>query len=210
MKKLVMTAAVIACAASVVTAQTVTSANIVGYNKAATASGLVILSQQFEGGSTPTELFGSSLPVGSRIYQFTGSGYNVSEYATIFLSGDAWDTPLDLSVGSFWVETTVVKTNIFSGEVPLAGSVTNNLAPGLTLSAYPYPVEVSIDDLDINPTLGDRIYQFTGSGYNVSEYTSVFLSGDAWDTPLVFGVGTGFWYENSAGTTNVWIEAKPF
>ena len=33
MKKLVMTAAVLACAASIVSAQTVTSANIVGYNK---------------------------------------------------------------------------------------------------------------------------------------------------------------------------------
>ncbi len=209
MKRIIITATLVACAA-VVSAQTVTSVNIVGYSKVETVNGLVMIAQQFDGGSTPADLFGDTLPLGSRIYQFTTSGYNVSEYKSIFLSGDAWDTSLDLSAGSFWVETSMVTTNIFSGEVPLADSITNNLVPGLSLVAYPYPVEVGVDDLGLIPELGDRIYQFTTSGYNVSEYKSVFLSGDAWDTPLVFGVSDGFWYENSGEATNVWIAVKAF
>ncbi len=208
--KIIITAAVLACAASIVSAKTVTSANIVGYGKVATANGLAVVAQQFDGGSTPTDLFGDTLPLGSVIYQYTGIGYNVSEYKTIFLAGDAWDTPLDLSVGSFWVETSLVNTNIFSGEVPMTDSITNSLITGLTLTAYPYPVEVGISDLDITPTLGDVIYQYTGSGYNVSEYKTIFLSGDAWDTELVFGVGDGFWYENANASDNVWVEVKPF
>ena len=209
MKKLVMTVAVLACAASIVSAQ-VTSVNIVGYNKAGTANGLVILSQQFEGGSTPTELFGSSLPLGSTIYQYNGAGYNVATYQNIFLVGDAWSTELDLSVGGFWVQSSAVNTNIFSGDVPAADSITNNLAPGLTMTTYPYPVAVSISDLDLTPSLGDTIYQYNGAGYNVSTYQNIFLVGDAWSADLSFAVGEGFWYSNNDVSTNIWIEAKPF
>lgn len=212
MKKIIMTAALVACAA-VVTAQSVTSANIVGYSKVESANGFVIVAQQFEGSdASPTGLFGDTLPLGSKIYKFDPvSGYAVSEYATIFLSGDAWDTPLDLSDGSFWVETSVVSENVFAGEVDLADAVTNNIVPGFSMLAYPYPVEVGIADLDITPTLGDKIYKFDPvSGYSVSEYASIFLSGDAWDTPLVFAVGDGFWYESASLTDNVWIEARPF
>ncbi|QBG47631.1 hypothetical protein EGM51_09590 [Verrucomicrobia bacterium S94] len=216
MKKIIATAAMAACAA-VVTAQTVTSANIVGYTKVETVPGLVIASQQFEGSdATPTGLFGDSLPLGSKIYKYDPvSGYigNIAEYQTIFLSGDAWSAELDLSEGSFWVETTVASTNIFSGEVPSADSITNSLPPGLSLQRYPWPVEVSINDLDLTPALGDKIYKYdpeTGYIGNIAEYQTIFLSGDAWSADLVFAVGEGFWYENNAGTTNVWVEAKPF
>jgi len=212
MKKTLLIAAAALISASAF-AQTVTSANIVGYVKVETVSGFKIVSQQFEGGdATPTGLFGDTLPLGSKIYQFDPtSGYSVSEYTTIFLAGDAWDTALDLSSGSFWVESSSINTNTFSGDVGMADSVTNNIVPGFSMQVYPYPVTVAISDLDITPTLGDKIYKFNpGSGYSVSEYTTIFLAGDAWDTELTFEVGDGFWYENAAATTNVWIEAKPF
>jgi len=49
MKKLVMTVAVLACAASVVSAQTVTSANMVGYAKVNAVGGeLTLVALNFE------------------------------------------------------------------------------------------------------------------------------------------------------------------
>lgn len=213
MKKIIMTAAVIACAASIASAQPVQSANIVGYNKVETAVGFKIVAQQFEGSdATPTGLFSDTMPIGSKVYQFVpGVGYNVSEYKTIFLSGDAWDTPLDLSEGSFWIEASSVNNSIFSGEVNMAETVTNSIPPSFSMLTYPYPVEVGVDDLGITPVIGDKIYQFVpGVGYNVSEYKTIFLSGDAWDTPLVFAVGDGFWYESASSSTNVWVATRPF
>lgn len=198
-------------------AQTVTSANIVGYVKVETTNGLQIVAQQFDStNATPAGLFGDTLPLGSKIYKFdpsTGYGGNISEYTTVFLVGDGWDRDLDLSEGSFWVETTAVSTNVFAGDVNMSTNVTTVIPPGLSLITYPYPVAVNINDLDITPTLGDKIYKYdpaNGYGGQIAEYTTVFLTGDAWDRVLTFEVGEGFWYENAAATTNVWVEARPF
>jgi len=219
MKKTLLTAALAGIIASAAFADSnvVSSANVVGYVAVETAPGLIIASQQFLGtNATPTELFGDTLPIGSKIYKFDPvSGYigNIAEYQTIFLAGDAWSAELDLSDGSFWVETTVVNTNTFSGDVPMAASITNNIVPGLSLTAYPYPVSVSINDLDITPTLGDRIYKYDpATGYigNIAEYQTIFLAGDAWSSELTFEVGEGFWYENVSDTNNVWVEVRPF
>jgi len=217
MKKTLIVAAAALISASAFAQTTVSSANIVGYVKVATTNGLQIVSAQFDStNNTPTGLFGDTLPLGSTIYKYdpvTGYGGNISEYQTIFLSGDAWSAELDLSDGAFWVETTTVNTNIIAGDVNMANSVTNNIMPGLNLMEYPYPVSVSINDLDITPALGDTIYKYdpeTGYGGQIAEYQTIFLAGDAWSTVLTFEVGEGFWYENAAATTNVWVEARPF
>ena len=110
MKKLVMTVAVLTCAASVVLAQTVTSANMVGYSKSANVAGLQIGSAQFDtGNNTPEGLFGSSLPVGSKIYKYdpvTGYIGLISTYESVFISGDQWSDDLVFQVGDgFWYES---------------------------------------------------------------------------------------------------------
>jgi hypothetical protein len=215
MKKVLLIAAAALISASAIAE--VTSANIVGYNKVETTNGFQIVSQQFDStNATPAGLFGDTLPLGSKIYKYDpATGYigNISEYKTIFLSGDAWSTSLDLSDGAFWVETAAVTTNLFSGEVNMAANVTNELVPGFNLVKYPYPVEVSITNMNITPVLGDKIYKYDpATGYigQISEYKTIFLSGDAWSTELTFEIGEGFWYQNAAATTNVWVEARPF
>merc|ERR1711879_850128 len=138
MKKTLIIAATALIGASVFS-QTVTSANIVGYVKTVTTNGLKIVAQQFDStNATPTSLFGDSLPIGSKIYKFDPvNGYigNISTYENILFVGDSWSQELDLSEGSFWVQTTVVSTNIFSGDVNMATNVTVNLPPGLSLKA---------------------------------------------------------------------------
>jgi len=223
MKKLVMTAAVLATAAGVVTAQTVTSANIVGYNKdGIPANGLFIAGVQFDGGApaTPSTVFGTQLPVGSKLYAYTGSGYAVAEfidtYDEYYNPIQAWDNDaLDLSSGNgFWVENKSASpvAPIISGEVSLAPTTTNSIAAGLSLVAYPYPVSVEVQSMGFAPAIGDKIYVY-GSGYAVAEfintYDEYYNPIQAWDNPtLKPAVGQGFWYETM--TPQTWVAPRNF
>jgi hypothetical protein len=97
--------------------------------------------------------------------------------------------------------------------VPLDDSVTNNLVPGLQLISYPYPVQVSISQMELNPTVGDKIYKYVpGSGYggNIATFQSVFIGGTAWNVDLTFDVGEGFWYESASAGTVQWVVNRPF
>jgi hypothetical protein len=217
MKKLVLITAVIACAAMVM-AQTVTSQNIVGYSKGAN-TGLELGSAQFfvGTGNTVTEIFGDQLPVGSKIYKYDPvSGYvgNIATYSSVFLGGTAWSPELSIAPGeAYWVETAGAAPSITAGEVPLDDSVTNNIVPGLQLLSYPYPVQVSISQMEFTPTVGDKIYKYdpvTGYVGNISTFSTVFLGGTAWSTDITFDVGDGFWYESAAGGTVQWIVNRPF
>ena len=82
MKKLLMTAAVLATA-SIVTAQTVTSANIVGYNKDVADTGILEISgMQFVGGTDLRSAYGDSYPMGTVCYVYNiGTGlYDIFIY----------------------------------------------------------------------------------------------------------------------------------
>ena len=113
MKKLVMTAAVVACA-GIVSAQ-VYSANIVGYSKdVASGAGFHISGVPFDvADPSPQGVFGNQYPLGTKIYTFSPvSGYAVSTYSSVFDYGtytyiDQWfPNTLDLSSGNgFWIET---------------------------------------------------------------------------------------------------------
>ncbi len=220
MKKIIATAAMAACAA-VVTAQTVTSANIVGYNKeTATSAGFAISGAQFETGATntPSSVYGDQLPSGSKIYKFNGTSYDTSEYGSVFvpISGlvTKWNVELDLSGGvGYWVEYPEAAEAIVSGEVPSADSITNSIEAGFNLVSYPYPVERVITNLGFAPAEGDKIYVFNGSSYDTTEYGSIFvpISGfvTKWNNEtLSIDVGQGFWYETDSAQT--WIAEKPF
>ena len=211
MKKLVMTVAVLACAASVTLAQTVTSANMVGYNKAVTASGLQILGTQFEtGNNTPEGIFSDALPYGSKIYSYNG-GYAISTYTQgVFGQPDKWDVVLDLGQSAgYWVEVpSGTYTTILSGEVELADSITNGIVIGLQLVSYPYPVARTVSQLGFSPQYGDKVYKYAG-GYSIATYTQgVFGQPDKWDADFTLEVGEGFWYES--GSVSSWVVNRPF
>jgi hypothetical protein len=226
MKKLVMTAAVLACAASIVSAQTVTSANIVGYNKDVSPVGLHIAGMQFiNGASTVVDVYGDQLPQGTVIYKYVpGAGYATSLYDEYFDAelGDfviGWD-PKDLDLSGeqgFWVQNNSVgsATAIMSGEVNIAASVTNSIVTGLQLLTMPYPVQTVIVDAGFAPAQGDVVYKYVpGAGYATSLYDEYFDAdlGDfviGWDPKdLTFEVGEGIWY--SAVAPGTWIATRPF
>ena len=218
MKKLVMTAAVLACAASIVSAQTVTSANIVGYQKESTTNGgFNISSMQFEDGvGTVESIYGDSLPLGSRVYKWTPTGYVISTYAFVPFpppGANTWSVNHTLNSGeSWWVDTPTVSEAVKSGEVPLDATIDVDVPVGFNLVSYPYPVARTVATLGLAPSLGDRVYVWDGSSYVISTYSFVPFpppGANTWsnpDTPIA--VGQGFWVDAVAPLT--WTVTKPF
>jgi hypothetical protein len=206
MKKLMMTAAVVACA-GIVSAQ-VFSDNIVGYSQQTLpAGGLLIVSSQF-GDTTLGEAF-TDVAANSKAYIWNGSGYII----VTFFAGYGWfdsgfasldATPLPAG-SALWIEDAGAgSTPIALGEVPGAATIDVSLINGLTMIANPYPVAITLGDL---PTAGlaggEKAYVWNGSGYIIGTYfagygwfDSGFASLDA--TPLA--VGQGLWLETSGGT----------
>lgn len=212
MKKLIMTAAVVACAA-VVTAQTVTSANIVGYSKnSAVGSGAIdIVSPQFlagDVGMTIADAF-SGVTEGAVVYKWNGAGYDVATFYEGFGWFDAGFNPKDdvlIAQGeAVWLQGGASTVDVItSGEVPMADSITNSLAvASISMVANPYPVAMTIDDIPLtNISEGDIIYLWNGSGYVVATYYAGFGWFDAGFNPLgttPIAVGQGFWLQCATG-----------
>jgi hypothetical protein len=190
----------------------------VGYTKVVSEPGLQVFSAQFDtGDNTPEGLFGDALPEGSKIYKYdpaTGYVGNIATYEAVLFGGTAWNNAVELGQGdAFWVETSDTVTNIIAGEVYMQDSVTNSIVPGLQMLSYPYPVQRSLSQLNINPVEGDKIYKYdVATGYigNIATYESVLFGGTAWSQDITFGVGDGFWYESVATETVEWVEIRPF
>ena len=220
MKKLIATVAVLACAASVVSAQTVTSQNIVGYNKDVSAIGFHISGMQFDNAvaNTPTTVYGDSLPLNSKIYTWNGSGYVIATYGQSFVPFvglvTKWNSEPVLGNGEgYWVESTGAAESVLSGEVPLDAAITNSVAAGFSMLSYPYPVDRVITELGFTPVLGDKIYAWNGTGYTIVTYGQSFVPFvglvTKWNNEtLPISVGEGFWYETA--TPQTWIATKPF
>ncbi len=213
MKKLVMTVAVLACAASVF-AQTVTSANIVGYSKAdISAGGLQMLSAQFSGsagGVTLDNAF-SGLDSGAIVYAWSGTGYDVyTYYGATYGWYDALFAPagsVTINSGSaVWVKDAGAGvTTIMSGEVPSTNSVDVSVSVGLNMIANPYPVALTLDDIPAGLTSGDIVYAWNGAGYDVyTYYGAAYGWYDALFAPagsVEIGVGKGVWLSAQSAAT---------
>jgi len=201
-------------------AQSVSSANIVGYVKAIHPSGRVIAAMQFNNGTnTPETVYGDSLPLNSKIYVWNGSGYTIATYGQVFVPGQGsvtkWDTNPLLEAGrAYWVETPSEVEAIISGDVLMDESIEIEIHEGLQLLTFPYPVERTITDLGFTPSIGDKLYVWNSeTGYVIITYGPVFVPGQGsvtkWDNEsLTVKVGEGFWY--SAVLDNTWSVAKPF
>jgi len=167
MKKIIMTAAVLACAATVVQAQ-VSSANIVGYTKHSLTGGsgeLYIMSSEWET-ATVEEILGlgyaGATSTGNRdISKSTQVFYfdNVTGYIPLYLydQGNAgtnteWRFKNDVEVrasdmivsngAAFFLQPYVGEDFVFSGNVNTQASVTNSIAVGDQLLSYPYSTGV--------------------------------------------------------------------
>ncbi|MBP7274792.1 MAG: hypothetical protein KBA51_01155 [Kiritimatiellae bacterium] len=218
--------------------QAVYSSNVVGFVTVdVPRGGMIMLRNDFvnpDGGDiSPSTLFGDTLPVGTKIQKWETDGtpgYSFSTYSIafgpppLFLAETNW-TPDTVSLergGGFWVQ---IPTNApdasytvtVSGEVPDEAEATVPVAEGLNMLAYMFPAEV----LWTNTTLakkakvGDRVYLWDGSQYNISTYAVTFGPPPAfapatnWSLPgMKIPVGRSVWY--NATEADTWTEASPY
>jgi hypothetical protein len=228
MKKLIIAAMALTCATAVFSADTVTSENIVGYNKLKSTAGLQMGGVQFlnNDGNSIESIFGDQYPLGTKIFVYEeGVGYKGVTYKTIYPSPsyqatNVWSGVVTNALPSvgFWVQmpdAAAAVTNVIAGDVPLSDAVTNAVVNGLNLFSYPYPVAVEVQNLGFTPSLGDQVFVYiNGTGYVGSLYKITYPAPDytpviAWSNPtLEIPVGSGFWYQTTNTTT--WIAVKPF
>ena len=206
MKKLVMTVAVLACAASIASAQTVTSANMVGYTKVnAVGSELALVALNFEtDGATLSELIpGSDLPGLSTIYIWD-KGTAAYLVATLSTRG-AWSMDPVIDLGdAFWIAPAGTGTNelIFSGEVLIEDSIIT-LPAGIIATGYGYPVDKDFTTTEMAAELPglSTVYTWDEGTQAYSVFTK--STRGAWSgSPILDPVG-GFWIDNPEGELTV-------
>jgi hypothetical protein len=100
-----------------------------------------------------------------------------------------------------------------------ANGLTNPISPGFNFVSSMVPVAGSVNaTLGINPTVGDQVfvYDLTTSAYDIFNYTGVTARNPSgWGivtaaagvtAPPTVAVGQPFYYNNTATTTNSWVE----
>ena len=213
MKKLMTTVAVLGCAVAMVSAQTVTSANMVGYaKKTLPAGGFQIVSPQFQGTAAGTTLDNafSGVVDGSAVYIWTGTAYlpKISYFV-----GYGWfdagfnpkgDTVINAGDALWLQDGGASSTPIISGEVPSASSITNTLAVGFNLIANPYPVAMLLDDIPLaSLSDGDSVYVWSEGAYlpKISYFVGYGWFDAGFDPKgnTEIPVGDGLWLSSAAG-----------
>lgn len=207
-----MTAAVLACAASIVSAQTVTSANIVGYTKVEAVGGqLVLAALNFEtGGSVLTDFIpNGALPASSAAFLWNkDTGAYVS--SSVNARGN-WNNDFAIATGdALWIQAGGSGTNeiILPGEVITVDTdipVTN----GIVATGYFFPVETLWQSTDLSAAMpnGSVVHVWDAG---LQSYASATKNArGTWNANPVIGPSSGFWIENSGAATNV-TETVPF
>ncbi|QHI67951.1 hypothetical protein [Tichowtungia aerotolerans] len=190
MKKTLTLAAVALISASAL-AQTVTSANVVGYIKAETQDGLQLMSSPF-GPASINDLSltngvgGFTADIADNIHVYVpGSGYQ--NYYYLGYTGDpaydykwvdgSFNIITNVMPGStaFWYRSRAggTVTNLFAGDVPMEASNDVVIAEGLQLISWPYTADMDINSVGLTNGLGgftadvaDNIHVYIpGSGY---------------------------------------------
>lgn len=194
------------------------SINMVGSTKITCPRGKTVLaSMPFESPrGTPmhsSELFGSQLPIGTRILVFDAQE---KTFIVDTRMPDEWDRNITHARGNaFWINVPAnapnpIYTLALLGQVPANPSVTNVLTSGLQLLGNPYPAAQAWTNTALAKCAreGDELFIMNADqpprGYR---YTVT----DGWGAAsnLVIGAGMGFWYRTS-GNLMTNVEARPY
>ncbi|MDZ8117921.1 hypothetical protein [Pontiella agarivorans] len=212
MKKIIATAAMAACAA-VVTAQTVTSANIVGYTKVEAVGGeLTLVALNFDAGSaTLQDLLGTDLPALSGVFLWDkGTGAYVG--STLNTRG-SWTPNLTVNTGdAFWVSTAGSGTNelILSGEV-ITDDVVVTLPAGIVATGYGYPVEKDFKDTQMASDLPSLsgIFLWDADTQSYAAWSKNTRGSWVGTGDPILAPSAGFWVDNAGSEVDV-TEPVPF
>jgi hypothetical protein len=208
-KTLLIAAAALAAGLVSSQAQTVYSANVVGYANVVIKGGgdytLVANPLDDGNGNQLTNLI-TTLPNKSQVITWNGTGYNTA----ITESGGAWPTSVSLPPGmGFFVKNGIASspdvTNTFVGSVVVAvgSSVTNTLAAGYSLagSPIPYAADATTDtNINLGGVLANKSQLLSWDTALQQFNTADTKAGGAWGSSFNVSVGQGFFIKAQSAT----------
>jgi len=211
-------AALAAASAFTSMAQNVYSLNVVGYINIPLVEGFQLVANQldFDGtgtNNTTPNILGTNLPVGSAVYTWNGSGYNIASFLKPKGGTAAWDHAnytlnpgqgawLQIPAGAFGGTTQNVVT---VGTVDTGALVNPNLpaAGGYSLVSSMVPISGGLQTaLGYTPAVGDAVYQWSipKSTYIISSFLKPKGGTAAWSpSEPTIGISEGFWLQSQAG-----------
>jgi hypothetical protein len=192
------------CAASVASsvAQSVFSANAVGYVTLTIPPGFSMIANQLNGTGTTVPALLGSVPAGTQVFKFNTGTQSYS--SATYLGNNAWAVQatanamsLNPGEGIFIKNNTATSFSLtFVGSVP-SGSLVTVLPAGFTIASSQVPqVGLLATDLGLPVSAGDSVYLYD----NVSGYsTRFYLGGVNWvgGEPQV-AVGQAFFVKKQA------------
>jgi len=227
MKKTMILALAALVAGSALAAESY-SKNAVGFIKTScTAGELTALSIPFYG--TDSDAGGTAFTntaiatdaaVGSKVYFWNGTGWDVGEY-TSGRTGASWSATAKAKTiipGELFLYSPAEDQDaIVGGEVPDDATITLGITGGGALSALglPYPVECAWTNTELaaSAVVGAKAYFWNGTGWDVGEYTSG-RTGAAWSATAkakTLAPGEGFLYSLPSSAEDTTVDAvRPY
>lgn len=215
-KSLLLAAAALAAGIFTSHAQTVYSANIVGYVNQSLPSGYSLISnplQNADGTNGAENVFSGSLQGFDALLIWNGSGYTAYSYNApgwADANGNAVSQPtIPPGAAVFYQNNSgATEANTVVGSVVLSNTITLN--PGYSFVSSAAPVADVADSTTFNlPLQGfDALLFWNGSGYTAYSYNApgwADANGNTVAAPTI-GVGTGFFYQNNSGAAETWTE----
>jgi hypothetical protein len=186
-KTLFIAAAVLAAGIASSVAQTVYSANIVGYVNVTIPTGFSIIANQLDNGTNDLNSLIPNAGFGDTVYTWNGSAFTPSIYA------GTWgpDTVLAPGQAAFYDAGAPV-TATFVGQVE-TGNLTNSFPAGFSLISDQVPVSENLDTAGLTAGFGDTIYF-----YRSGAYVPIIYAG-SWGSGATPNVGEGFWIDSTSG-----------
>jgi hypothetical protein len=202
-------------------AQTVYSANVVGYATVVIPPGpqFAFIANPLDSGNNVLTNTLQSLPLNSKVYKWD---YANSTFDKIFTrsslgaggwssgSGTNTDNPGEGFVVQLPASYTTPFTNIFVGNV-IQGNFTNPIVPGYNALAFDVPVNSNVTNWNLNAVLpasptGSKIYRWDLANQNFDLiYTRSSLGAGGWSSGVIppINLGEGYFiFNNSANTYN--------
>jgi hypothetical protein len=210
-KTLLIAAAALAATVISSEAQTVYSANVVGYiNVPIPANQFVLLANPLDDGTNTTTSLGQALPNKSAIEIWNGAGFTGTTKV-----GGAWSPDLSIPPGTGFFVNSKTATNItFVGSVvvPSGGMGTNALPAGsFVMIGSQIPMSGDLNDTNATANLGLGSVLANKSSvqiWNGSGFTGSTKVGGTWTPDLSITPAEGF-FVNSKTATN-WVQTAPF
>jgi hypothetical protein len=214
-KTLLIAAAALAVGLASTQAQTVYSANIVGYANIPLNAGFTLFANQFDLDGTGTNntvqsIFGTNLPSGSVVYAFQNGAFATP--AAGYTTKGGWSGGTNAANAGLSIGSAVFVKVPSSNTVTLVGTVftgTNvvNFANGYNFVTSPSPRSGLLQtDLGYVPTSGDVVYRFDPVTQQYKSPASGYTTKGGWSGggEPVINVGEGIFLKSAAASGGSW------